>query len=154
MIRRWLVSVVVFTLLWTGTLWHDIFGLEVMPLLAKSSDLVRVALNGEHINRICTACTRETYSYEELAQLTGTSSGSFGELPCSCPAHVHSPSCLSKVDLRIDKPECSQQSGLVGLISQLREQSLRERFSYESVPTGILRRPGPAIYLINRTLLI
>ncbi len=112
MIPRCLTAIVIFTLLWTGTLWHDFFGMEIMPLMSQC--LIDCQSRMDHkVGRVVVRSAAKAgneFPFDERDCTDGgdhhgvalpnlvINGGSCGELPCSCPSHVHSPSCLSKVD--------------------------------------------------------
>ncbi len=141
-IQHWLIAIMMFTFVWTGTFLHDFFGLDVLPAITQTVTAV-------HLHD-ATQLTSSQHN-ESVNRLDEQSAS---QLPCSCPSHVHSPYCLSKA-------EQSEVSSAVKLIMKVLVTSLvlkdwsLEHFAPSRDPPRIdSRRAGPAIYLANCSLLI
>lgn len=140
--KRWLATLTMFTLVWTGTLWHDFFGLEVMPVITKS---VIAAQEHEPACRQSSRIERTTSSFGQTEA---------GQLPCSCHAHVHSPSCLAKVY------KVAVSSFILAVAHMHSASIMPNAFPANALaprrdpPKVVAKKSGACLYLANRSLLI
>ncbi|MBX9694823.1 MAG: hypothetical protein K2Z81_20715 [Cyanobacteria bacterium] len=135
--KQWLVMFTMFTLMWTGTLLHDFFGLEVLSHITKlavaAQDYAPECKRTRMEQNPCNAKTAE-------------------QLPCSCPTHVHSPCCLVKA---------KQLSPTVWLVVRLLCASISPNalpvnclIPSRDPPRIIAKKSVAALYIANRSLLI
>lgn len=132
-----LVAITTFALVWTGTLWHDFFGIEVLPVLSQVVDS-----GGDFV-----------VSPEQT--LTGRLDGRTGayQEPCACPSHVHSPPCMTRA--KSTEVFSAVRLAVVQLISILPHARPSPEIVPSREPPSLLStKVGPAFYIVNRTLLI
>lgn len=170
MMRQWTTAIVIFTLLWTGTLWHDVFGMDILPLVTQLFSSVQAASLAPDRKTKCvrqTDCTEfDTIACETIGSVDGAIeygdedgghlvvAGSLGELPCSCPSHVHSPSCLIKVDTAGTKRTAVVLPALLFACISANEKPRSQAFTCAKDCSGLLKCEPLSIYLMNRVLLI
>lgn len=139
--KRWLATLTMFTLMWTGTLWHDFFGLEVMPLISKSVNALQ---------------EQDRFQSSRVEKATALYDGQTeaGQQPCSCPTHVHSPSCLAKIY------HCAASSILLAVVHVLAASIMPDLSPPSKLvpsrdpPRIITKKCGAALYLAKHSLLI
>lgn len=141
-VRFWVTASIMFALSWTGTLWHDFFGMQILPAITGS------CFSSQIHNSYCRDATNSSIAAKYATEAAAS------PLPCSCPNHVHSPSCLSKA-------EHALILATARLVAQVLAADI-ENFAMAH-DTSVFRHTrawsfaipaGPPIYLDNRALLI
>ena len=142
--RRLIAVFTLFTLVWTGTLWHDFFGVEVLPLI--NSPGVASAYADDH-SKACTIQKQDDFG------LSPTNVGA-NPRPCPCPIHVHSPSILSLADYSLLVSSLQAVTSFLVLASPAKigaDRSFSYREAYSRVVASKARAP---LYISYRSLLI
>lgn len=138
----WLIAMTMLALLWTGTFWHDFFSTEIVPVIAGNQGTDR-----SHQS----ACVNASgiAAYRSFLADAGAS-----PLPCACPSHVHSPSCLSHAEHGMVVSPARLFVQLFAFLFAQPDIPKDENVACRELPWTLTVKAGLPIYLAYRSLLI
>lgn len=130
--------------MWTGTLWHDFFGVEVLPFF--NSGGVASAYADDHSKAFT---IQQQNDFGNVRQNVGAN-----PRPCPCPIHVHSPSILSLADYSLLVSSLQAVVHFLVLTSPAKIGTDRSFSSREAYSQAVASNAWAPIYISFRSLLI
>lgn len=138
----WLIAMSMLALLWTGTFWHDFFSTQIVPVIAGNQGAFRS-------HQSACAASSGIASDRSFSADAGAS-----PLPCSCPSHVHSPSCLSHAEHGLIVSSTRLFVQLFACLFVQKDIPRYANLACRVLPWTFCVKAGPPIYLAHRALLI